>query len=49
MADAGPDADAYYLEPVTLDDDDDDDYNYEEVEVEEGEEEARHIRILAES
>ena len=40
MADAGPDADAYYLEPVTLDDDDDDDYNYEEVEVEEGEEEA---------
>ena len=36
-----PDAadDAYYLEPVTLDDDDDDDYTYEEVEVEDGEEE----------
>ena len=34
------DDDAYYLEPVTLDDDDDDDaYLYEEVEVDEGEEE----------
>jgi hypothetical protein len=39
MADAPADADAYYLEPVTLDEEDDDEYNYEEVEVEEGEEE----------
>ena len=36
-----PDDDAYYLEPVTLDDDEDDEeYEYAEVEVEDGEEEA---------
>ena len=41
---APKDDEAFYLEPVTLDDDDDDeDYAYEEVEVDEGEEEEEGV------